>query len=292
MGGLAVSVGRDAIPACWIESSRFRRWLPILRLVVRCVDRCAGAAACQPMPDSARQLVVPRRYRVAGFVVGAGLLTFGLLLMNILTTTFRSSLFWYYGVDAREYRSLQDGGMLDLTKGQVFMSAMVLVLAIAFIGIERRRSRALAQHLSECRSFDLIHDIDRLTVRERIETLVNRGSLLSGVLLLAYILEQSYVRYADGLGWGMAYSGPGSILALASLFGLSCIVGLIVASISMVGLRALVQLQQIVGRIWARAERRERRVRAWGRSFDGGRGPRFRFGVEILSRPPPCGAVA
>jgi hypothetical protein len=234
-------------------------------------------------------MVYALKYRVAAAAAIAGMLAFGMILLNIVTNAFREQIFLFYGLNDEEYAQASTLMTEGLTLTHVAVVAALLFAVITFIVVERRRMAA-ANRISP---IDRV-EVTRLTARQLIDVYVVRASLMAGGLFSCWTMQQSTLRWRTGLEWNLAYD-PRSLLPIASIFGLCCLVGLLVAAISLVGIRAITQLEAI----WMLVSRITRRrpvlaFRVWRKRKDEHwrhRDQRERFGLELLSRPPPSEMV-
>lgn len=243
------------------------------------------------MTESLRSTFDQRRYRLAQVVVVFGSLATGMLLLTRLYEIFREDFLLYYGVTGGEYEALRADvdGMVPLTLGQLVVAAAAFVAVIWFVTSERRRVRESTQldEACRCRSAHLV--VERPSLTTLFDQVVTRTSAFAGLLLAGWLLQTSLERRLVGLGWGIEYSDWRSLLPLASVFGLSVLVGIIVACVSLVGIRAISVLELVLTRIGTRARTRGRRPRARRRPEHVARTLRELIGCDILSRPPPTG---
>lgn len=233
-------------------------------------------------------MVYALKYRAAVAAAVAGLLAFGLILLNIVTDAMREEIFLFYGLDGQEYSEASTLMSEGLTLTHVAVVAALLTAVVAFIVVERLRvSRST-------KASGMNHvAVSRLAIRELVDIFVIRASLMAGGLLACWTVQQSALRWRAGLGWNLAYD-PHSLLPIASIFGLCCVVGLVVAAISLVGIRAITQLQAIWTLVTSYRHRRPvLAFRVWRKRKDEHwhRDQRDRFGLELLSRPPPSEMV-
>lgn len=242
------------------------------------------------MPDSFRSSITSRRYRLAQAMTVAGSLAIGSLVVNRLVAYFREDFFLFYGVSDTEYRLLQHnaGSVLPLTVGKLLVGAIALAAVCAFIGAERRRLRQGSQLERACRHHRAALVEERLAAGDLFDAFVTRTSAFAGILLSLWLLQSSLERWLGGLGWGLEYADWRSLLPLASVFGVCVLAGMLVAAVSLVGLRAIHVLEAALRRI---AKRRWRGVGQPRRPrftvADVSRTVRELIGCDILSRPPP-----
>jgi hypothetical protein len=120
------------------------------------------------------------------------------------------------------------------------------------------------------------------------DAFVTRTSLFAGVLLAVWLVQSCLERWLGGMGWSIEYADWRSLLPLASVFGLCVLAGMLVAAVSLVGLRVIhvleVALRQVARRRWKRATTVRRPAR-W--TLPAARTLRELIGCDILSRPPP-----
>lgn len=243
------------------------------------------------MPDSFRSSITRRRYRLAQAATVAGSLAIGSLLVNRLVGHFREDFFLFYGVSDSEYRMIQHdvAAQLPLTLGTLMVGAIALVAVCAFVWCERRRIRQ--QHSLDRTRRDrrrALH-VERLSLGSLFDAFVLRTSSFAGLLLSLWLLQSSVERWLGGLGLGLEYADWRSLLPLASVFGVCVLVGMLVAAVSLVGLRAIHVLELAIGRIGSAWPRRISSVRLpTFRIVDGARMLRELMGRDILSRPPPA----
>jgi hypothetical protein len=240
------------------------------------------------MPDSPlRSSIDRRRYRLAQAGTVAGSLAVGSLVVNRLVAYFREDFFLFYGVSDGEYRLLQANadGQLPLTVGKLMVAAIALLAVCAFVWTERRRLRQTCDLRARCRRKRTELCMERLDLGTLFDQFVTRTSSFAGVLLSLWLLQSSLERWLGGLGWGIEYADWRSLLPLASVFGVCVLAGMLVAAVSLVGLRAIHVLERVLLRLrhrYARAVRRTRYV-----VLDSVRTLRELIGCDILSRPPP-----
>jgi hypothetical protein len=242
------------------------------------------------MPDVHHTTPQQRRYRVAQAATIAGSLAGGLLVLNRLVDALRDDFFLYYGISDAAYAQAAEtaSAQVPLTIGQLAVASLMLFAVIFFIWNERRRVRRLDEMHTRCvgcESRELVSV--RMSRGAQFDLLITRTSIYAGALLLAWALQQCAERWLSGMGWGLEYADWRSLLPLASIFGLCVIAGLVVAAISLFGLRAIFVLEHVLDRL--RSWRRVRVVslvptvgfRHTARTF------RELMGCDILSRPPP-----
>lgn len=91
-----------------------------------------------------------------------------------------------------------------------------------------------------------------------------------------------------GFGLGIEYASWRSLLPLASVFGVCVLAGMLVATVSLVGIRAIYVLERALSYVARRRLRRISTVRRPHHAFENtARTIRERMGCDILSRPPP-----
>ncbi len=244
------------------------------------------------MPESHRSSIARRRYRLAQATIVAGSLAVGSLVVGKLVAFFREDFFLFYGVDDVEYAQLQqaaDAHMPLLSLGQFVIAAIALVAVIAFVAAERRRLRQTCSLRSACRRRSRLLVVERLRGAPLFDAFVVRTSAFGGLLLSIWLLQSSLERWLGGLGLGIEYASWRSLLPLASIFGVCVLAGMLVAAVSLVGLRAIHVLELALDQLSRRTRRRIQRYT--GRpTFDFAaavRTVRERIGCDILSRPPP-----
>lgn len=240
------------------------------------------------MPDSLRSSITRRRYRLAQAITVAGSLAVGSLVVNRLVALFREDFFLFYGVSDTQYRLVQEhaDGQLPLTVGKLMVAAIALASVWAFVWNERRRLRQDCDisRASCSRRRALVQE--RLSFNALFDILVLRTSAFAGVLLMLWLLQTSLERWLGGFGWGLEYADWRSLLPLASVFGVCVLAGMLVAAVSLVGLRAIHVLEVVLDRI----RRRLRPVSSRKPKFavlHGVRTLRELIGNDILTRPPP-----
>lgn len=243
------------------------------------------------MADSHRSSIAHRRYRLAHATTVAGSVAVGALVVDRLVAYFREDFFLFYGVTDTEYAHLQNqaDARLPLTLGQLMVAAIALVAVIAFVTSERRRIRQSCELSEACRRPSRTMVVERLSGARLLDAFVVRTSSFAGLLLSIWLLQTSIERWLGGLGLGMEYADWRSLLPLASIFGLCVLAGMLVAAISLVGMRAIHVLELTLQRI-ARRYRRNASAPPLPRfSFvDASRTLRELIGCDILSRPPPA----
>jgi hypothetical protein len=244
------------------------------------------------MPDSPlRSSITSRRYRLAQAGTVAGSLTVGSLVVNKLVAYFREDFFLFYGVSDTEYRLLQQdaAGQLPLTVGKLMIAAIALLAVCSFVWSERRRLRQTCSLRFACRRKRTELVVERMSFGTLFDQFVTRTSSFAAVLLALWLLQSSLERWLGGLGWGIEYADWRSLLPLASVFGVCVLAGMLVAAVSLVGMRAIHVLELVLLRIGRRRFGGElRRVRYF--VFDSLRTFRELMGCDILSRPPPVAA--
>lgn len=245
------------------------------------------------MHDSHRSSISRRRYRLAQAVTVAGAIAIGSLVVNKLVAFFREDFFLFYGVSDAEYRVLQQSAdaRMPLTIGQLMIAAIALVAVVAFVTSERRRVSQACSLDAACRRRSRHLVVERLSGAGLFDQFVVRTSSFAGLLLSIWLLQSSLERWLGGFGLGIEYANWRSLLPLASIFGLCVLAGMLVAAVSLVGLRAIHVLEVALRQI-ARHSRRITRVlrRPAYAIVDITRTLRELIGCDILSRPPPLAA--
>lgn len=243
------------------------------------------------MPDSLRSSITRRRYRLAQAGTVAGSLAVGSLVVDRLVKAFREDFFLYYGISDEQHRTLQAhaDAEVPLTLGQLFVAAIALVAVCVFVWSERRRLRQATHIGFACRRRRRRVVVERISASTMFELLVTRTSAFSGLLLSVWLLQTSIERWLGGLGLGFDYASWRSLLPLASIFGVCVLAGMLVAAVSLVGIRAIhvleVAMRMAVRKAWRRAVIRRPVARGEAapmRTF------RELLGCDILSRPPPA----
>lgn len=244
------------------------------------------------MADSSlRSSIARRRYRMAQAATVAGSLAIGSLVVNRLVAIFREDFFLFYGVSDTEYRLLQEtaAGELPLTVGKLMIAVIALVAVCGFVWSERRRLHQTCDLDHACRHRRTALVVERLSLVTLFDAFVVRTSAFAGILLSLWLLQSSLERWLGGLGWGIEYADWRSLLPLASVFGVCVLAGMLVAAVSLVGLRAIHVLELVLLRIgrrrYASGARRIRYV-----VLESVRTVRELIGCDILSRPPPLAA--
>ncbi|MCW2949410.1 MAG: hypothetical protein JWN41_423 [Thermoleophilia bacterium] len=243
------------------------------------------------MPASFRNSIVHRRFRVAQAIIVAGSLALGLLVLSRLVDYFSTDFFLYYGVPDSATRDLQAvaDARFPLTVSQFAIVAIALAVTFLFVRSEQRRlaqAGELDTHLSR-RSRAVV--VERATVDMLFDQFVTRTAAFGGLLFSVWLLQTSFERWLGGYGLGLEYVDWRSLLPLASVFGLCVLVAMLVAMISMVGLRAIHVLEAVLAGVLGRI-RREIRSAARPATRSVARTFRELRGCEILSRPPPIAA--
>jgi hypothetical protein len=240
------------------------------------------------MPASLRNSLSRRRFRLAQTIIVTGSLALGLLVLSRLVDLFRGDFFLYYGVSDSEYRVLQAtaDGRLPLTVGQFAVAALALVVVAFFVRNEQRRVRQSGELDVQCRRRCASVVVARPTFTALFDQFVTRTAAFAGLLFSVWLLQTSFERWFGGYGLGLEYADWRSLLPLASVFGLCVLVGMLVAAISMVGLRVIHVLEVVLGGLIPNLRRAVVRPKvphtvALRRTF------RELRGCDILSRPPP-----
>jgi hypothetical protein len=238
--------------------------------------------------DHHRSSLPRRRYRMAQAMTVAGSLSVGALVVHRLVAYFREDFFLFYGVDDTRYREMQEAtnAQLPLTFGQLLVAVIALVSLVAFVAAERRRLRQSSRLSHECRRPSKMLVFERLTGASLFDVFVLRTSGFAGLLLAMWLLQSSLERWLGGLGLGVEYASWRSLLPLASIFGVCVLAGMLVAAVSLVGMRAIHVLELAFDRL--RRRRGEvRRPRAVRPMELRARRVHDLFGCDALSRPPP-----
>lgn len=246
-----------------------------------------------PMHDSHRSSISRRRYRLAQAGTVAGALAVGSLVVDWLVSRFREDFFLFYGVSDSEYRVLQENAdsRLPLTVGQLMIATIALVAVIAFITSERRRVAQACTISAACRRRSRHLVVERLSAASLFDQFITRTSSFAGLLLSAWLLQSSLERWLGGFGLGIEYASWRSLLPLASVFGVCVLAGMLVAAVSLVGLRAIHVLEVVLQTIARHSHRITRVLRRPAYAIvDTVRTLRELIGCDILSRPPPLAA--
>lgn len=241
------------------------------------------------MTDSPlRSSITRRRYRLAQAGTVAGSLAIGSLVVNRLVAFFREDFFLFYGVSDTQYRLLQENadGQLPLTVGKLMIAAVALLAVCAFVWSERRRLLQTCDLDRACKRRRTALVVERLSIGSLFDAFVTRTSAFAGVLLSLWLLQSSLERWLGGLGWGIEYADWRSLLPLASVFGVCVLAGMLVAAVSLVGLRAIHVLELVLARI-ATHIRVVRQIQVRYVVLRSVRTVRELIGCDILSRPPP-----
>jgi hypothetical protein len=242
------------------------------------------------MPDSLRSSITRRRYRLAQATTVAGSLAIGALVVDRLVAFFREDFFLFYGVTDTQYHQLQvtANDQLPLTLGQLMLAAIAFVTVWAFVWTERRRLRQSCHLDVACRRERATVVVERLSLASLYDMFIARTSAFAGVLLTIWLLQSSLERWLGGMGWGIEYADWRSLLPLASVFGVCVLAGMLVAAVSLFGLRAIhvleLAMRVITRRRWVRRSS-PRRPSHW--TIHAARTLRELIGCDILSRPPP-----
>ncbi|MEO6866991.1 MAG: hypothetical protein ABI200_03125 [Gaiellales bacterium] len=242
------------------------------------------------MPATFRNSLSLRRYRVAQAITIAGAIAIGSLVVDRLVELFREDFYIFYGLTGEQYDQLRHeaDSVLPLTLGTIVLAAIAFVSVFAFVWNERRR---IAQKISieDGRRVDrttLV--VERLDVGTMFDQFVTRTSSFAGLLLSIWLLQTSLERHLAGFGLGIDYVDWRSLLPFASVFGLCVLAGMLVAAVSLVGLRAIFVLEHVFVQMLRRRRIRNTSVHK-PRHFDlhVTRTMRELIGYEVLSRPPP-----
>ena len=245
------------------------------------------------MHDSLRSSITRRRYRLAQAATVAGAVAVGSLVVERLVAFFREDFFLYYGVSDTEYQLVQQhaDARLPLTISQLMVAAIALVAVVVFVWNERRRLRQTCTITAACRRRSRHLVVERLSAASMFDAFVLRTSSFAGLLLSAWLLQTSLERWLGGFGLGLEYGSWRSLLPIASVFGVCVLAGMLVAALSLVGLRAIHVLEIALDRIARRAARITRVLRRPAYAItDTARTLRELIGCDILSRPPPLAA--
>ena len=240
------------------------------------------------MPDSLRSSITQRRYRLAQAGIVAGSLAVGALVVDRLVAMFREDFFLFYGVTDTEYHALQQNAdaQLPLTVGQLGLAAIALVAVVWFIWNERRRLHQATHINHACRRRCATVVEEKLSFTTLYDEFVSRTSAFAGVLLSIWLLQSSLERWLGGYGLGIEYVNWRSLLPLASVFGVCVLAGMLVAAVSLVGLRAISVLELALKRARRRWKRGSIKRPAYVH-VHASRTLRELMGCDILSRPPP-----
>ena len=257
------------------------------------------------MPNSLHTNITERRFRVAQIATIAGALSVGTIVVSELVEALRGNFELYYGITSSEVAHAEQvaSAQLPVTVGQLLVAAVLLVTVLAFVASERfrlRRERELVEH---CEHRDVDESgcrrIQRKLVAEPIrgaalfDEFILRTSRFAFVLLSIRLLQISLERKLSGLGWGIEYADWQSLLPLASVFGICVIAGMLVAAVSLVGLRAIYVLEHSFRMLWIRPRRAYGRLVVRRHCTDVPRRTLRSFiGCVIYSRPPPGLATA
>ncbi|MCW2928857.1 MAG: hypothetical protein JWM86_2825 [Thermoleophilia bacterium] len=242
------------------------------------------------MPESLRSNLDRRRYRLAQALTVAGSLAVGSIVVERLFSVFREDFFLYYRVSDTEYHEMRAAadGALPLTLGALLLGLIAFISVCGFIWAERRRLRQTCDLDHACRRKRTRLVVERLSPQSLFDTFVTRTSAFAGVLLAIWLLQSSLERALSGYGWGLEYANWRSLLPLVSVFGLCVLSGMLVAAVSLVGLRAIHVLERALATVFRRRPRMRVLVRRSCASAVGVlRTLRELIGCDILSRPPP-----
>ena len=241
------------------------------------------------MPESLRNSIAQRRFRLAQTIIVAGSLALGLLVLTRLVDVFRTDFILYYGVTHTEYDALQQtaAARFPFTVGQMAITLLALSIVAWFVRCEQARLRQSGVFSDHCRGGRLSLVTARPTFAAMFDQFVQRTAGFAGLLFSVWLLQTSFGRWLGGFGLGLEYANWRSLLPLASIFGLCVLVGMLVAAISMVGLRTILLLEAVLAKIQHRPRRVTARP-ALPRTVAVRRTFRELLGCDILSRPPPA----
>lgn len=240
------------------------------------------------MPSPSTRL---NRFRIGHALTITGSFAVGMLVVNRIVAGLHGDFSRFYGVSDDEYRALQEAAdaQLPVTVGHFSVAVVALLFVCGFVAYERRRLRRLGSLDTALQGGSRLV-VERLSVASLFDTFVLRTSAFAGVLLAVWLVQTCLERWLGGFGWNIEYADWRSLLPIASVFGVCVLAGMLVAGVSMVGLRAISVLEVAFASIlrvaFARmcsAVRRGPRV-----PEDSARTVRELLGCEILSRPPPC----
>lgn len=228
----------------------------------------------------------PRPYRLAQGVAVSGILALGTLVVDSTVDRLHAPLF---GASPAAWGASDELAALALpvTFGQLAVAVIGIIGALGFVVAEFQRVRAMRgcnRRCSEAARAVLV--ASRLRGAELRGCFARRSAAFAGLLFALWLLQSSFERWLGGLEWGMPAVGASSLLPLVALVGLCIAVGMVLAGCSMVGLRAIAVLEQLLQDVIPRASRAPAQVVRLGRvavrqHFAD------RFGCAILSRPPP-----
>lgn len=245
---------------------------------------------CPHMPDSLRSNLDQRRYRLAQAMTIAGSLAVGSLVVENLFSVFRADFFLFYGVSDTQYHAIREAAnsRVPLSVGTFMVGLVAFVVVCGFVTAERRRLRQQCDIDQVCRRRRSSIVVERMSMQSLFDAFVTRTSAFAGVLLAIWLLRSSLERALSGYGWGMEYADWRSLLPLVSVFGLCVLSGMLVAAVSLVGLRVIHVLERTLATIFRRRTRTRVLVqRKYSSAVDALRTLRERIGCDILSRPPP-----
>ena len=249
--------------------------MPMLEL-----HACAPSHMSQPTSST----VTTRQYRMAHAILTLGVLAAGMLMLESLITRFHDGLLMFYGISEADFRVGDHVAGLSMSIGQFFVAVIGIIGIIGFIINERV---VLSRRAAEGTAERVV--VTKLPIDVVARTYVKRCIVFSDVLLTGWLLQASYINMREGFGWGLGFSGWKSVLPIMLIFGFCIGVGLIAAAISMLGLRAIQLLEAMIHGIVRCTVHRAQRV-VWQEGIDSPTA-RQRFGLDILSRPPPMCAV-
>lgn len=252
---------------------------------------CAPARTSLPFMEHAlRHSIVARQYRLATALVVIGAMSVGSLLLGRLSELYYGSIVFYYGLGDFYEPPIEAVGGLSLTIGQLCVAALALGGTVFFVAGERRRLRRVRAHERRCAGTSCLLGVERLSREQRLLTLLQRTVLFAGVLLVLWFAQTFYLDLVSGYGLPLidVSVGVSAFMPLITVFFGCLLIGMLVAGVSMFGLRAIVQLRQAFTRVRARRRVKSVSLRAVHRVI-----PRLRdlHGIEVLTRPPPARCI-
>lgn len=241
------------------------------------------------MNQAYRNSIDNRRFRLIQAAMVAGMVALGSLVVDRLVEFFREGFFLFYGIPDTEFSQLEHiaDARLPLTVGQLIVALTALIMVIVFVAAERYRLRQYTalRSINVSKSSAVVSK--SLSLRDYFDLYVLRTSSFAGLLLSLWLLQSSLERWLGGYGLGIEYASWHSLLPLASVFGVCVLVGMFVALISMVGMRAIHVLELALNRLKERKPKLEWKQPSGHDSTRLVRTIRELLGCEILSRPPP-----